>query len=90
MVHYHDKAGITATYGALSLKSTLQHQRFLTETRDAEPEILWVGDTVIQVGVLLYFLHLLGILADLTPVRTCSTPVSGRPVSAACTASTLG
>lgn len=24
------------------------HQRFLTETRDAEPEILWVGDSVIQ------------------------------------------
>jgi len=24
------------------------HQRFLSETRDAEPEILWVGDTVIQ------------------------------------------
>jgi len=24
------------------------HQRFLTETRDAEPEILWVGDDLIQ------------------------------------------
>ena len=24
------------------------HQRFLTETRDAEPEILWVGDSLIQ------------------------------------------
>jgi len=24
------------------------HQRFLSETRDAEPEILWVGDSLIQ------------------------------------------
>jgi len=24
------------------------HQRFVTETRDAEPEILWVGDSLIQ------------------------------------------
>eukprot|EP00092_Neocalanus_flemingeri_P030406 GFUD01033006.1.p1 GENE.GFUD01033006.1~~GFUD01033006.1.p1 ORF type:complete len:244 (+),score=54.29 GFUD01033006.1:47-733(+) len=26
----------------------LMHQRFVSETRDAEPEILWVGDSIIQ------------------------------------------
>ena len=26
-----------------------QHQRFVTETRGAEPEILWLGDGLIQV-----------------------------------------
>jgi len=26
----------------------LQHRRFLQEARDAEPEILWIGDSLIQ------------------------------------------
>ena len=25
-----------------------QHQRFVSESRDAEPEVLWVGDSLIQ------------------------------------------
>jgi hypothetical protein len=27
----------------------LQHQRFLQDARDAEPEIVWIGDSLIQV-----------------------------------------
>ena len=29
-------------------RNILQHQRFLSEARDAEPEVLWVGDSLIQ------------------------------------------
>ena len=29
-------------------RDVLQHQRFLTEARDGEPEVIWIGDSIIQ------------------------------------------
>ena len=30
------------------LRNLFQHQRFLSEARDGEPEVIWIGDSLIQ------------------------------------------